>query len=124
MRCSRGLGWRTGRIIRSLSSRYGTYLTLWGELRNCYMDTYAGIGRYRMAGLKDEFRSRAVSRRVTGLDRALAQLSADEQKELIEVIRDPLVPLVAISQVMRKRGITLSTHTIRKARSGEIPCGD
>ena len=88
------------------------------------MVTYARTVRFRMAGLKDEFQRQAAKRRRTALDNVLAQLSPDERKDLIAVILDPEVPLVAISEVMRRRGVTLSVHTIRRARRGEIDCGD
>jgi len=62
-------------------------------------------------------------RRRTGVDAALEQLSPSEQRELVAAILDPCVPLQAITSVMLARGIRLSTHSIRKARRGEIPCG-
>jgi hypothetical protein len=64
----------------------------------------------------------AQSRRKTGLDAALERLSPQERKELVNAILDPMIPLQAISTVMRQRGIILSTHSIRKARRGEIVC--
>lgn len=88
------------------------------------MVTYAPIARCKMVGLKDEFQKQAAKRRRSSLDDVLAQLSPSDRKDLTAVIRDPLVPLVAISEVMRRRGVTLSAHTIRRARRGEIACGD
>jgi len=64
----------------------------------------------------------ATSRRRHGIDAALEQLPEGERADLISAILDPSIPLQAISEVMRQRGIRLSTHSIRRARRGELIC--
>lgn len=62
-------------------------------------------------------------RKRSGLDPVMEKLSPEDQRALVEAILDPEVPLQAISAVMQKRGLHLSTHSIRRARRGEIHCG-
>lgn len=76
-----------------------------------------------MSRLSEQIREQAAtSRRRHGVDAALEQLSKEERKDLLEAILDPGIPLHAIAEVMRKRGIRLSTHSIRRARRGELVC--
>lgn len=76
-----------------------------------------------MSRLSEEIKEQAAtSRRRHGVDAALEQLSEEERRDLLEAILDPTIPLHAIAEVMRKRGIRLSTHSIRRARRGELTC--
>lgn len=76
-----------------------------------------------MSRLSEQIRKKAAtSRRRHGVDAALEQLSEEEKKDLLEAILDPAIPLHAIAEVMRNRGIRLSTHSIRRARRGELIC--
>jgi hypothetical protein len=82
------------------------------------MDTYDGTRRNSVSRLGDEIREQAAnSRPKNGVDHALEQLSDEEERrDLLEAILDPAIPLHAIAEAMRSRGIRLSTHSIRKAR--------
>lgn len=76
-----------------------------------------------MSRLSEQIRDQAAtSRRKNGIDAALEQLPEGERADLISAILDPSIPLQAISEVMRQRGIRLSTHSIRRARRGEMTC--
>jgi len=73
--------------------------------------------------LKEQIQEQAASsRRRNGVDAAIEQLPEGERADLISAILDPSIPLQAITEVMRQRGIRLSTHSIRKARRGELIC--
>jgi hypothetical protein len=93
-------------------------------LRISCTDTYDGIRRQSVSRLGDQIREQAAtSRRKHGIDTALAQLSDEEERnDLLQAILDPAIPLHAIAEAMRKRGIRLSTHSIRRARRGELIC--
>jgi hypothetical protein len=72
-----------------------------------------------MGLLKDEIGQEAANRKArrTRIEEVLDALSDDDQKDLIDAIRDARIVPRAIAGALQKRGIQISEGAIRHARS-------